>query len=78
MHTARQRRSGRILRDFGRFQAVSPDVKLGSECVSEFADRQKMQLRPTKTGGFEQNTTLKGEIAMKTQKNENMTSGYKC
>ena len=75
IHTARQRRSGEIYADLAGFQAVSPDVKLGSECVSEFADWRELRLRPTKTGRFEQNTTLKGENTMKTQKNENMTSG---
>ncbi len=74
-HTARQRRSGEIYADFGRFQAITLDVKPGSECVSEFADWRELRLRPTKTGGFEPKTTLKGGISMKTQKNETMTSG---
>ena len=75
IHTARQRRSGEIYADLAGFQEISPDVKPGSECVSEFADWRELRLRPTKTGGFEQNTTLKGENTMKTQKNENMTRG---
>ena len=74
-HTARQRRSGEIYADLAGFQEISPDVKPGSECVSEFAERRELRLRPTKTGGFKPKTTLKGGISMKTQKNETMTSG---
>ena len=74
-HTARQRRSEEIYADSAGFQEISPDVKPGLECVSEFAEGQKLRLKLTKTGRFEQKTTLKGENTMKTQKNENMTSG---
>ncbi|MBQ8186538.1 MAG: ribbon-helix-helix protein, CopG family, partial [Clostridia bacterium] len=74
MHTARKRRSGRILWDFSRFQAVLPDGKPGLECNSEFADWQKTRLKPIKLSIFEPKTTLKGESQMKTQKIENMTA----